>query len=172
MESECSPWGIDGAALGELALAEGVSRLGVTSRPWWRFCELPLVALGQLRWSRGEREELSVDVLGASAGLGVHLSASTLPVALELRGELVGERASLRARDVEGRVEAAGVWRLGGRAGVDVLMRWGGGWAVFVGGELSVLRPRLVVDVAEEPRMREGWWGVGGLAGVRWQASP
>lgn len=170
--SPCPPWGVDGAVLAALATDDGVGRLGGSLRPWWRLCDRPLLMLAQLRWSRGEREELSVSALGVSAGLGVHLAASSWPVALELRGEVVGEHVSLQARDAGGeRTEADAAWRLGARAGADVLVWWGGGWAVFVGGELSVLRPRLVVDVAEEPRLREGWWGVGALAGVRWQAS-
>src|SRR5690606_16059373 len=100
-----------------------------------------------------------------SAGLGVHLAASSWPVALELRGEVVGEHVSLQARDAGGeRTEADAAWRLGARAGADVLVRWGGGWGVFVGGGLSVLRPRPAGGV--------GRGGVRGRGAERAPAAP
>lgn len=163
-------WGLDGAVLIGRDLAGERFGLGGMLRPWWRPAGLPLIALAQGRWVHG-KDRLQTDWLSGSVGLGVRLQPLRPRVGLELRIEGVTQRVLLAASDSETqRVERAETWRFGGRGGVDFVVELVDSCSVFVGGDVSALRPRLVVDVAGEAVGREPPLVWEGLAGIRfWQ---
>lgn len=164
-----SGWGIDAAALLGGSLSGAPPSWGAAFKPWWRPFSPPLLALGQLRWRTSERD-LHIDWLSFSLGLALRIETPSAPFRIELRSEATAERVTLRARDItSARSEQASLWRLGARAGADVFVSLSDEWAIFVGGDANLLRPRLIVDVAGEPQGREPRLSLQGLAGIRWQ---
>lgn len=165
-----SVWGLDGALVVGSAFQGGSPRYGVAFKPWWRPPDVPVLALGQLRWSRSNGAVESTWMAG-SLGVAVPIESRGSPLGLEIRGEAVAEHVGLRAEDAaSGRSEGADRWRLGARTGTDVFLRVARSWRVFLGADINVLRPRLLIDVAGEPAGREAWLSVQGLAGIRFQA--
>lgn len=162
-------WGLDGAALMGGDLARERIGLGGMLRPWWRPPQLPLFALMQGRWMRSGNR-LQAEWVSSSLGLGAHLQPRGARLGIELRIEGVAQHVSLLASDARTqRVERAEAWRFGARGGVDFVVDVAESWALFVGGDASALRPRLVVDVAGEAvgRERPVLWE--GLAGIRFR---
>lgn len=163
-------WGLDGAALVGGDLARERIGLGGMLRPWWRPTQLPVLALVQGRWMRsGDR--LQAEWVSGSLGLGAHLQPLGARLGIELRIEGVAQHVSLLASDARTqRGERAEAWRLGARGGVDFIVDVAESWSLFVGGDASALRPRLLVDVAGEAVGREPPLLWEGLAGIRfWQ---
>ena len=102
---------------------------------------------------------------------GAGLAGSLLPpgnaLGVDVRGEFVAERVIVEAENPMGEGTAsAGVWRFGGRLGVDVLLRVARGFWVLAGADASLMGPRVYVDVGGsevgfDPPV--GWTGSLGL---------
>lgn len=162
-------WGLDGLVTLGSGFADERLVAGAALRPWWRLPEGPLFLLGQARW-RSFEERVKVDWMSVSLGLGVALESPTFPVHAELRLEAVAEHVGLRARQAHvAASESAGVWRFGGRAGVDGVAAFGERWAFVVGGDVELVRPTLRVDVAGQRAGEERPWAAQGVLGLRYR---
>jgi hypothetical protein len=139
-----------------------LGRASLHFKPW------PVFALTTLSYTQRVRGEPQVTWLAGSLGFGVRLGLDDSWFALELRSEAALERLFVKATERDsGRDESGAEWRLGPRLGVDALLRLHHDWQFFFGGQGSILRPEVVIEVqnAEVTRVPAAGWAL--LAGFR-----
>lgn len=126
----------------------------------------PGLFLVQGRWLHAENQ-LTQNDFSASAGLGLRLAPPRSPLSFDVRLELTGELVWLSATK-QGQVQEALRWRGGGRLGLDMVIACGRDWGIFVGGDVGLLVPRLVVEVSDQELGRTDQLQFQGLLGARW----
>jgi hypothetical protein len=162
------PWvRIDSGGMTGPGLDSGPPRLGGLLRVSFVPSRLPLALHAGTRIAaRGGQP--TVRWVDGSAGATVRLGSWHAPVAGELRGEGVLERAWFTAEDPSRDLtEVAKRWRLGGRLGGDLVVELAPPAAFFVGAEISLLRPEVIISVASDNIGSEPFIRWAGSAGLR-----
>jgi hypothetical protein len=150
-------------------LEAGSVRGGPAARIAWYPLAAPFAASAGLRLLTRTGVP-NVTWLGADLGAVARLGAADAPLAAELRVAGAAERVFISAIEPgTGRRDVAGQWRLGGRLGVEGAAFVHPPLAAVVGGELSLLRPQVQIEVANEPRGTDPALGFSAWAGLRFQ---
>lgn len=159
--------GADLAALAGAGLERGPPRFGLLLRGHVTFGSFPVRPLIALRLGHRAAQP-TLYWLSAGAGLAVALLPESSSLGLEVRGEFAAERMIAEVDDPMGEGNASGgEWRLGGRLGLDLLLRASRGFWLFAGGDASLLAPRVYVDVNDEEVGVDPTWGWAVSLGVR-----
>jgi hypothetical protein len=88
--------------------------------------------------------------------------------ALELRAEGLAQRIDVAVHDaLSGQTASGYKLRFGGAAGIELSYRLGNTFALFAGGEASLLWKRFVLEIEDRDVNREYASGFAALAGVR-----
>ncbi len=166
-EPQTSRLGLDLGVIAGQGLQAGGARFGLLARGWLRPFDVPLVVLLGGRWAQAGALPAASWVSG-SAGLAARVALPVSGTSVDVRNEVVVERVSVSATDVEtGSSDRESLWRFGGRLGVDLVVELGEDVGVFAGVEGTVLRPEYQVEVEGSDRGGEPAARWAGVAGVR-----
>jgi hypothetical protein len=148
-----------GATVGS-EMRDAPVRAGPLARFGLAFASVPVFAFASGAYTVQSSGSTDLSWLTGSLGAGVRVGFAHERAALELRSELVVETLGIRASDGE-RSESARRTRFGPRLGLDASGYWAKNWALVVGGEVGVLGPRVVIDVADQSEELPPFvWGV------------
>ncbi len=172
LEVEPSSVDLDLAGLVGPGLSRGPARFGGMLRASTRpLPSLPLAGLISFRFAGREGEER---VLWSTLGVGVmgHIDLGAAPpatgFALELRLEALAQRVDVAVRDALSGLSASGYkLRYGGAVGLELSYRMSASFALFAGGETSLLWKRFVLEVDGRVVNVEYASGFAAVAGLR-----
>jgi hypothetical protein len=159
---------LDLAGLAGPGLNSGPVRVGGMARASLQLSEsVPIAVLIALRLAMRAGEP-SVRWTTPSLGLLGKIALGKSDVALELRVEGLIQRIDAQAEDrATGMHEQGHASRYGGAAGLEAIFEIAEHFALFVGGETSLLWPRFVLEVQGRQAGAEGASHVQALAGMR-----
>jgi hypothetical protein len=174
-----SRWGVDAAALGGPSFDSGPYRFGGFVHGWLQWASAgantAMVGAG-VRYSQRLGSDPSVAWWAAYVGAVLRVGADGAQLAAELEADAMLEYAVLRAQEFgqefgqEGsgaRTSSAAEWEFGGRVATQAVLRLSSVFSGFVGAEILITRPRLVVEIGGAPVGTEPLANVGVFAGVR-----
>src|SRR5690606_1012505 len=118
-------------------------------RPFFHIRRIPLRMSVELRWLRtvGLAE---TDWLSLAPGISLSLTPPHWPLRNELR--LQAGVMSVLIEAIRGdQQESARAWRLGARAGLDLVIPFSSHLALLLAGDVGFWSPQLRLDVAGEP---------------------
>jgi len=162
--AETTSWGVDVAALAGRALRPTELRWGGWVRGWFAVHSWHLRPVLSVGWATASG---AADVTWLEGSLGTALVAElpAWPVSFELRLEGLAQRVELFASGETG-TDRQLLTRFGARVGVDGFLNVNDHFALFVGGQISAVRPSYTLEVEGGPEGGERapvWAAVGGL---------
>jgi hypothetical protein len=151
------------------ALDRGGPRAGLGLRGWLRPAGWPasftLTTKGSYR-----PDDTRIFWAGLAAGLGLHVVPRADLLSIDGRLEFVAQRTHVVATDPStGARDQAGSLRWGGQLGAELAVHAYRSLWLFLGGELTYMRPELRVRVSGRELGREPSLGGALLAGVRYR---
>jgi hypothetical protein len=143
-------WAIDVLLLAGPGFDRGPPRFGLQLRGLAWPLSLPLAGTASVRAAQRFTEP-TVRWLSGTLGL-IWLPVPQLSTAgLELRAEAVLQNVRIEADPPEGAAgsdsQAGDAWRFGAAGGADAWLQLGGGIALLTGFELTLLQPRVYLDI-------------------------
>lgn len=158
---------LDVAGVAGPAFDDDSIRAGPALRATWAPAALPLAPFFGVR-SVVRPGLPSGTWLGGDLGGVVRFGGWTAGLAADVRFAATGERIIVVANDPKnGAREAAGRWRVGGRLGVEVGCRLRAPAGILFGGELSILRPEVQIEVEDELMAVDSFVGSAVWVGLR-----
>jgi hypothetical protein len=141
-------WAIDVAVLAGPGFERGAPRVGVMLRGLLWPLSLPVAGSTSLRVAQ-RFDEPTVRWLSATLGVAWQLVPQWSAVGLELRGEAALQHVWVAADEPAGGddSESGHAWRAGALVGAGAWLQLGARTALLAGFELSLLRPRVYLDI-------------------------